>query len=99
MKKNSCYVKYFYYFCSKIQKKIKMKNIAYSTNEINKNFRIKVFGINEGKKINTLVGVSGAIELIGERMFNTLLERAFSSTEDVCVCKLRRGLKFSFYCK
>ena len=34
---------------------------------INKNFRIKVSGIdNEGNRINKLVGVSGLLNLIGE---------------------------------
>lgn len=76
-----------------------MQKLRYNTSEINQNFLIKVSGINNGKKINTLVGVSGAIQLIGIAMLNTLLDRAFSSSDDVCVCKLRRGLKFSFYSK
>ena len=76
-----------------------MRNLNYSTSEINRNFRIKVNGIVSGTKLNTLLGVSGAIELIGVSMLNTLLARAFSSTNDVCVCKLRRGIKFSFYAK
>lgn len=76
-----------------------MKTLNHSTREINENFRIKVFGMVEGTKVNTLVGVSGAVNLIGVDMFNTLLNRAFASTSDVCVCKLRRGLKFSFYIK
>lgn len=36
-----------------------------TTKEINMNFRIKVNGIVDGKKINTLVGVSGLIKLVG----------------------------------
>lgn len=36
--------------------------LTYSTREINRDFRIKVHGVNaEGKKLNTLVGVSGAL--------------------------------------
>lgn len=74
--------------------------LAYSTKRINRNFRIKVSGVDQnGNKVHKLVGVSGAIELIGVEMFNKLLKRAFSSVEDVCVCKLRRGIKFSFYIK
>lgn len=69
---------------------MKTVSLAYSTREINRNFRIKV---------HKLVGVSGAIALIGVEMFNKLLKRAFSSVEDKCVCKLRRGIKFSFYIK
>lgn len=74
--------------------------LNYSTSEINKNFLIKVSGINnEGKKVNHLVGVSGAIELIGTELFNKFIGKAFDSMDDVCVCKLRRGIKFSFYAK
>lgn len=41
-------------------------SLAYSTRDINRNFRIKVAGVdNEGNKINMLVGVSGALKLIG----------------------------------
>lgn len=75
-------------------------SLAYSTKRINRNFRIKVSGVDQnGNRVHKLVGVSGAIELIGVEMFNKLLKRAFSSVEDVCVCKLRRGIKFSFYIK
>lgn len=69
-------------------------------NKINSNFRIKVAGLDaNGVKVNTLVGVSGAIALIGADMFGKLLDRAFGSLGDVCMCKLRRGIRFSFYCK
>lgn len=75
---------------------MKTVSLAYSTREINRNFRIKVSGVDgEGNKVHKLVGVSGAIALIGVEMFNKL----FSSVEDKCVCKLRRGIKFSFYIK
>ena len=78
-----------------------MKNLIYTTTEINKNFRIKVFGIDEtGKKVNKLMGVSGAMRLVGDiKIFNNLLDRAFNCMDDVCVCKLRRGVKVSFYVK
>lgn len=76
------------------------KSLAYSTKDINRNFRIKVSGVDgEGNKVHKLVGVSGAIALIGVDMFNKLLKRAFNSVDDVCVCKLRRGIKFSLYIK
>lgn len=75
-------------------------SLAYSTRDINRNFRIKVSGVDgDGNRVHKLVGVSGAIALIGVEMFNKLLKRAFSCMDDVCVCKLRRGLKFSFYIK
>lgn len=79
---------------------MKTVKLNYSTKEINRNFRIKVSGVdNFGNKIHKLVGVAGAISLIGVEMLNKLLDRAFSSLEDCCVCRLRRGIKFSFYCK
>ena len=72
----------------------------YDTTEINRNFRIKVSGFNaEGNKINTLVGVWGLLNLIGEDLFNKFIDRAFASTDDKTVCKLRRGLMVSFYVK
>ena len=67
---------------------------------INQNFRIKVFGRDEnGKKINTLMGVSGIIKLIGETLFFKFVQRALDCMRDVCVCKLRRGLQVSLYVK
>lgn len=67
---------------------------------INQNFRIKVFGFDEnGKKINTLMGVSGIIKLIGETLFFKFVQRALDCMRDVCVCKLRRGLQVSLYVK
>ena len=67
---------------------------------INANFRIKVFGCDEnGRKINTLMGVSGIIRLIGEEMFFKFVQRALDCMLDVCVCKLRRGLQVSLYVK
>lgn len=79
---------------------MKTTSLAYNTREINRNFRIKASGVDgKGNRVHKLVGVSGAIALIGVEMFNKLLKRAFNNVEDVCVCKLRRGIKFSFYIK
>lgn len=79
---------------------MKIMSLAYSTRDINRNFRIKVSGVDgDGNRVHKLVGVSGAIALIGVEMFNKLLKRAFSTMDDVCVYKLRRGIKFSFYIK
>lgn len=76
------------------------KNLNYCTGEINKNFRIKVYGIDEnGVKANKLVGVAGLLRMIGEELCNKFLKRAFSCILDACVCKLRRGLKVTFYAK
>lgn len=75
-----------------------MKTLNYTTREINFNFKIKVSGIYNEKKVNTLVGVSGLLKMVDDdELVNRLLDRAFSSMEDKCVCKLRRGLKISFY--
>lgn len=74
--------------------------LNYSTAYINSNYRIKVFGISEqGKKINTLVGVSGLINLVGVEFANKFIERSEKSKDDYCVCKLRRGIKITFYVK
>ena len=76
------------------------KSVSYTTTFINQNFRIKVFGRTEdGKKINTLMGVSGIIRLIGAELFYKFIQRAIDSMKDVCVCKLRRGLVVSLYVK
>lgn len=76
-----------------------MKTLNYTTAEINRNFKIKVFGVVNGKKINTLVGVSGLLNLLDGAvdLMNRLLDRAFASKGDKCVCKLRRGIQISFY--
>jgi hypothetical protein len=77
-----------------------MKQGLFTTSWINSNFRIKVYGRDEqGKRINSLFGVSGIIAMIGETLFFKFLQRAINSMADKCVCKLRRGLQISFYVK
>lgn len=74
--------------------------LNYTTSCINRNFRIKVYGVdNDDRKINKLVGVAGIVALVGVDMLNKLLKRAFNCLLDKCVCKLRRGLQVSFYVK
>ena len=76
------------------------QELNYSSKEINQNFKMKVYGRNEeGKKVDTLMGVSGLILLIGVDMMNKQLDRAFRSKEDKCVCKLRRGIQVTYYVK
>ena len=76
------------------------ENQKFTSKFINQNFRIKVFGRDEnGRKINTLMGVSGIIRLIGEELFYKFVQRALDCMQDVCVCKLRRGLQVSLYVK
>lgn len=65
--------------------------LEYTTKEINRTFKIKVNGLFNGKKINTLVGVYGLIKLVGVEMANKLLRRAFRCVKDAEHCKLRRG--------
>ncbi len=78
----------------------KLNQTTFTTKFINQNFRIKVFGRDEnGKKINTLMGVSGIIRLIGSELFYKFIQRALDCMMDCCVCKLRRGIKVSLYVK
>ena len=73
--------------------------LAYTTREINRNFKIKVTGMVDGKKVNTLVGVRGLIAYVGDvELCNRLLNRAFGTMNNKEVCKLRRGIRISFYC-
>ena len=79
---------------------VRKENQKFTTKFVNQNFRIKVFGRDEnGKKINTLMGVSGIIRMIGEELFYKFVQRALDCMKDVCVCKLRRGLQVSLYVK
>lgn len=79
---------------------MKKQGQKFSSKFINQNFRIKVFGRTEdGRKINTLMGVSGIIAMIGEELFYKFIQRALDSMQYVCVCKLRRGLQVSLYVK
>ena len=77
-----------------------MKELNYTTRYINQNFRMKVYGRDEeGRRINSLYGVSGLLALIGAELMNKFIKRSLDSMNDVCVCKLRRGLQISFYAK
>lgn len=72
--------------------------LAYTTKEINQNYKIKVAGMVNGKKVNMLVGVSGLIKIVGDiDLVNRLLKRVFNCYGDKEVCKLRRGVKITFY--
>ena len=69
----------------------------YTTAEVNREFLMKVAGQHDGRKVNTLVGVDGLIRFFGIEFANKFTERAFASLEDSCTCKLRRGIKVTFY--
>lgn len=74
---------------------------TYTTCEINKNFRIKVSGIINGVKVNTLVGVSGLLQILGGSIekLQKFVARAFNSLADKCACKIYGGAKVTFYAK
>ncbi len=85
-------------FLENINEKV-METLKYTTREINHNFKIKVYGVHEGKKVDTLVGVKGLLKMVNDvELCNRLLDRAFKTMKDKEVCKLRRGIKFTFYC-
>lgn len=75
------------------------KKLDYSTSEINLNFRIKVSGTRDGIKYNKLVGVTGLVKILGLELARKLINRAFNSQDDNIYCKLRTGLKITFYSK
>lgn len=74
--------------------------LVYPSAWINRNFRIKVYGRTaDGSRVNTLVGVAGAVAMLGVDTLNDLLRRAASMSGDVYKRRLRRGLQVSFYGK
>nr|DAM03145.1 MAG TPA: hypothetical protein [Caudoviricetes sp.] len=74
------------------------EGVQFNTKEINMNFKIKVMGLNNGKPVERLVGVSGLIDEVGDKdLVNTFLQRAMNSEEDRIICKLRRGLRIIFF--
>lgn len=74
--------------------------LNFTTRMINLNFRIKISGVDEnGKNINTLVGVAGLIKAIGIELANKFISKAFDKGLDKLILKLRRGIKISFYSK
>jgi hypothetical protein len=66
--------------------------------ETNKNFRIKVVGINYvGKAISTSVGFAGLADILqDEGLAKRICKKALESTLDIYEHKLRRGLRLKF---
>lgn len=66
-----------------------------TSKEINGNFKIKVYG----QGLNTLVGVAGLRRVVDDdELCGRLVERAFACfNDDKQVCRLRRGIKITFY--
>jgi len=97
------------YLCSEFKNKPQiLRTMKRTTNDqvlqkytkefINKEYLIKVYGIdNDGKKINKLVGVDGILKLIGARLFESFVDRAERDMLDKTPCKLRRGLMVTLY--
>lgn len=70
----------------------------YTTTEINRFFKIKVFGYINGVKVNTLVGVSGLFNILGdEEKLQKFVVRAFASGKNRTDCKVYGGVRISFY--
>lgn len=77
---------------------VKMETLKYTSKQINRDYKIKVSGLFDGKKINTLVGVSGFVKMVNDiALCNRLLDRAFACMDDKVCCKLRRGIRITFY--
>lgn len=70
--------------------------LQFSTASINRNFIIKIYGNGQNKAVG-VTGLRGAVQ--DDNLVNKMLSKAFATMEDKQVCKLRRGLKVSFYCK
>lgn len=82
-------------------KTAKFNNVEITSKTINRNFRIKVNGIVNGIKVNTLVGVKGLLEILGgcwEKVVK-FVTRALNCLEDKCTCKVYGGAKITFYAK
>ncbi|AFM54809.1 hypothetical protein B620_gp31 [Croceibacter phage P2559S] len=72
--------------------------LKFTTSEVNQNFKIKAHTTNKsGKNLNTLLGVSGLIKLVGVEFANKFIERAFNSGQDKHTSKLRSGVRVTFY--
>lgn len=71
----------------------------YTSKRINQNYIIKAYGYDaEGNKVNKLVGVDGYLKLVNDdELAMRLVDRVFFKATDKVVCKLRRGIKFTFY--
>lgn len=81
--------------------KTTMKNFEEFRAMVNRNFRIKVYGLVDGVKKNVLVGVAGLMKILGcnfERL-QKFVERAFNSMADKCTCKIYGGAAVTFYVK
>lgn len=70
-------------------------NFKHTSRDFNRNFIVKIYG----NGINKAVGFAGYFKIIGDdALAHKLLQKAADYYEgDVLHCKLRRGIKISFY--
>lgn len=74
--------------------------MRYDTTFINRNFLLKVYGVKDNnERINSLVGVSGFVALVGSEFADKFITRALNSKKDSVKCRLRRGLQVTLYFK
>ena len=66
----------------------------YETSEVNREFLIRAYDKANG--LNTLLGVSGLISLIGMKNANNFVKRAFASMTDKYSCKVYGGAIITF---
>ncbi len=64
---------------------------------VNRDFDIMVTGKNYLEPVCKAVRYAGLKELIGESLTEKLVDKAYDSSIDKPVFKLRRGLKITFY--
>jgi len=67
--------------------------------DVNLDYRIKVYGWRNGIFVDKLVGISGLVELVGTDLANKFIDRAYNENKEIYICKLRSGLKVTFYSK
>lgn len=78
--------------------KNQQKTLNYEPKQIVKDWLIKVYGyLEDGTRLNKLVGVTGLEQLVGIDRANKMLDRAYSSITDACRCKVYGGITVTFY--
>lgn len=74
------------------------KTLNYEPKQVVKDWLIKVYGyLEDGSRINKLVGVIGLEQLVGIDRANKMLDRAYRSMADACRCKVYGGIAITFY--
>lgn len=74
------------------------KTLNYEPKQVVKDWLIKVYGyLEDGSRINKLVGVTGLEQLVGIDRANKMLDRAYRSMADACRCKAYGGIAITFY--